>query len=273
MLEGPSGGGKKKMYLLFTDETNQQPSDSISFFIYGGIVIKDEALIPISDGIDSIRVKYGFSKSDDFKFDTRTRPENITIDSFSKAKCELVELCIKNKVCFITYVIHHEIQKNQELDQKLEWAADYVIGRFNIFLEEHNDYGLCIIDNLPTKSQYKYLSRKFVIGNNVEGCIKPLNKIKLFATTCSNASNYSSAMDIILGCFRYCINDPKNISIAKTMMNNVVGMMWGKHENGVHSVIKRGLIFRPEIDDIKSSRLKTEYQALLSRLNDLLKEE
>jgi len=260
------------MYILFTDETNQQPSESINFFIYGGIIIPEDSLIPLHEGIDLIRNNYGFKKSDEFKFDTRTRPESITIESFTKAKNDLIALCINLKICFIAYVIYHSVQENQELDQQLEWAADYVIGRFNIFLIEKDDIGFCFIDNLPTKSQYKYLQRKFVEGNNINGTSIPQDKIKIFATTCSNASNYSSAMDIILGCFRYCINNPKNKLAAHEMLLNVVSMMWGIHNEGTHQVIGRGLIFRPEIDSIRNRRIKAEYEELLSNLNELLRE-
>jgi len=139
-----------------------------------------------------------------------------------------------------------------------------------LFLQEKGDYGFCIIDNLPTKSQYKYLVRKFTEGNNVEGKLKAMNNISMFATTCSNASHYSSAMDIILGSFRYCINNPKNVEAAQEMLNNVTIMMWGEHDGKEHKVIGKGFIFRPKIEEIKSPKIKKEYEQLLARLNDLL---
>lgn len=65
---------------------------------------------------------------------------------------------------FIVYTIHHGIIKNQDLEQQVEQAANLVIGRYHTYLSQINDDGICIVDNLTSRKQVKYLSEKFTIG-------------------------------------------------------------------------------------------------------------
>jgi len=166
----------------------------------------------------------------------------------------------------------HSIIRNQDLDQQVEWAADYVIGRFNKFLQDNSANGLCIVDNLPVKHQFQYLSNKFAKGLQLpsENRIVRLDRIRIFASSCSNASNISSAMDIVLGSFRYCINNPKNPEAARTMIGKVVDLMWGEKRDDNYLVIGKGLIIRPEIKQIKNLQMKKGYENLIEQINSLL---
>ncbi len=141
----------------------------------------------------------------------------------------VIELCTKLDCKFIVHIILHAIIEKQDFEQQVQWAADYVIGMFNRFLSEINDVVICVIDNVPMKGQYKYLSEKFVYGLKVgpDKTVR-LDRIKMFATSCINASHANSAMDIVLGCFRYCINNPKNPQAAKAIIGKVSDLLWGK---------------------------------------------
>jgi hypothetical protein len=259
------------MYILLTDETNATPSKDAKFFVYGGLFFPIDRLDELDEEIANIRKSAGYQPGYEFKFDTRTRPVHVTIENATTAKKEVVDLCLKIGCKFIVHVILHEIIKNQEPDQQAQWAADYVIGRYNQYLMENNGTGICVIDNLPGKTQFKYLSDKFSYGLTfTNGYSIPLNKIKLYAASCINASNVNSAMDIVLGSFRYCINDPKNPEAATIMMRNVVNLMWHERKGDDIYVIGRGLILRPEIEKV-SFRYKSDYEELINHINTLLK--
>mgnify|MGYP001603206557 CR=1 FL=1 len=77
-------------------------------------------------------------------------------------------------------------------------------------------------------------------------------------------------MDIVLGAFRFCINNPKNTTAAAEMMPAVTRLIW--HERAGESIyaFERGLLFRPKV--VKIPAYKSEYDALLARINALLKE-
>lgn len=259
------------MYIIFTDETNRDPGKDNKFFVYGGLFFPINQLNILDVKISQIRKDAGYRNDGILKFDTRARPSHVSIENATKAKEKVVEACLQSECKFIVYIISHKVIKNQKPSQYILWAADYVIGRFNYFLESvANDTGLCIIDNLPEDVQYKYLSDKFLKGLLLKDRNVPLSRIKSFSSTCIGASHANSAMDIVLGSFRYCINNPKNKDAACQMMKNVVSLMWHEKEGDTIHVYGKGMILRPELSELKSP-LKEEYECLINWINELIK--
>jgi hypothetical protein len=258
------------LYILLTDETNRRPSADSRFFIYGGLLFKVDKLPEIDSAIEKIRQRLHYKPSDHLKFDSNSRPNGVSFDDFVQAKREVIDLCLATGCKFIVHIIHHDIIRNQDPDQHIQWAADYVIGRFNYFLDsEAKDYGICVVDSLPVKAQFKYLSDKFSLGLTLaSGKETRLQRIKLFASTTINASHANSVMDIVLGSFRYCINNPKNKDAARHMIGKVVDLMWHTKVGDTYYVHDKGLIVRPE--KIKSPSIKAEYDALFAHINELL---
>jgi len=262
------------MYLLLADETNQQPSRNAKFYVYGGVFFPIDSLVELHVQIDKIRCVAGYGPADKFKFDTRSRPSHVSFEASTAAKRKTLDICKSLKCKFIVQVILHDIIKNQGIEQQSYWAADYVFGRFNTFLKvEAKDFGICVIDNLPTKNQYKYLSKKFATGLTLHtGTTVSLSNIKLFGTSCIGASHACSAMDIVLGSFRYCINNPENEDAAKNMMGKVMDLLWHTRENQKIKVLEKGLIVRPKITQIRSLEHKQKYQELFDHINYLIED-
>jgi len=260
------------MYLLFTDETNLTPDLQAKFFVYGGLFFPVERLIAIDMGIAKIRDEYGYRPSDPLKFDTRSRPDHVSFDNSTKAKEEVIQLCIKQECKFIAYVALHAIIKNAKQYQIIHNGANHVIGRFNKYLHDNNDFGICVVDRLSSSDEYKYLVEKFCLGLDfLDSPSVVLDRVKLFTSSCNNASHASSAMDIVLGSFRYCINQPKNIDAAKKMMLNIVKMIWHTRVGENIHAMDKGLIFRPK--EIQVPQYKAEYKTLLDHINALIAEE
>jgi hypothetical protein len=258
------------MHIIFTDETNRDYSKDYNFFVYGGLFFPIDQISVLDNKILQIRCDAGYSSCDILKFDTRSRPTNVSKENAAQAKEKVIEACLQSNCKFIVYVISHKILTRQKPSQYILWAADYVIGRFNYYLEnEVDDIGLCIIDNLPTAVQYKYLSDKFMIGLSVKDKIVPLSRIKSFSSTCIGASHVNSAMDIVLGSFRYCINNPKNKDIARHMMKNVVSLMWHTRDKDNIYLEGKGMILRPDLKELKYP-LKKEYEDLINWINELI---
>jgi hypothetical protein len=118
--------------------------------------------------------------------------------------------------------------------------------------------------------EYKFLSEKFTTGLVVKDRNVELTKIKLFSSTCDNASNLSSAMDIVLGSFRYCINRPLNEDSAKIMMKNIIKLFWADSDGEDINPFEKGLTFRPTPEKILVPAYKKEYQNLIDHINSLL---
>ncbi|MCH8094475.1 MAG: hypothetical protein IH953_07765 [Chloroflexi bacterium] len=256
---------------MLTDETNRQPSDDVKFFVYGGLALPIEAIEPLHRAIAKIRQDSGYLPGDEFKFDTRSRPENVSIETSGEAKRQVIQACRNSNCVFFVHVILHKIIAKQDPVQQIQWAADYVISRFNMLLGSKSDTGICVIDNLPERGQFQYLTDKFQHGLHLpDGDSLPLDRIRLYAATTVGAGHVNSAMDIVLGAFRYCINNPKNPQAASEMLSNLVPMMWGRRENDVYHVLDRGLILRPPIERISNASFREEYKALIDQINELL---
>jgi hypothetical protein len=119
---------------------------------------------------------------------------------------------------------------------------------------------------VPTTRQARWTPAERVLSLSrwidIEGDKKVrLNRVKLFTATCINGSHASSAMDIVLGTFRYCINQPKNIAAAKKMMANVTRLIWHEQDGENIHAMERGLIFRPKLPNISVPAYKAEYMA------------
>jgi len=258
------------MYIMFTDETNRRPSRDRRFFVYGGLLFPIEHLSTIHDHIEKIRNEAGYRPTDILKFDTHSRPEHVSRDQATEAKRQIVSLCNELGCKFIAHIILHDIIRNQDPVQQVHWAADYVIGRYNKYLEEVEDIGICVVDNLPNGTEFRYLVDKFSVGLDLpDGRHIPLDRIKLFASTRIGASHAHSAMDIVLGSFRYVINNPRNLQAASTMIKQVAEMMWAYEKDGVRYVRDRGLIIRPPLENIRSRAYRSEYENLLRQLGEL----
>lgn len=254
------------MYVLGADETNRVPTQNIKFFVYGGLILPVESLVTLHERIEEIRRNAGYQALDVLKFDTNARPSQVTVTAAKEAKKQVVEACNDLGAKLIVYVILHEIMKNQQPDQHLFWAADYVIGRFNTYLQENDDHGICMVDNLPVNGQWAYYTRKFSIGLELPKGAVRLDRIKLFGASAVGAGHLNVAVDIVLGGFRYCVNESAKEQVAVEIMRGIVPMLWCKDTENGPDARGRGLILRPKLEDIKDLAYRKEYEDLLSRL-------
>ena len=261
-----------KLDFLFTDETNLPNDPGAKFFAYGGLIIPPERLGPLHDGIVSIRKAAGYLPKDELKFQTSARPEQVSIELCTNAKNDVVDLCVQLECKFIVYVVLHAIAKTTSVNDLVGWGASHVIGKFNYYLSTIHADGVVVFDRLPGAAEYSVLSDRFTMGLTFhDGPPVTLDRVKLFASTCINASHASSAMDIVLGSFRYCINQPKNVPAAKTMMSTISKLVWCERSGDTLYPFERGLIFRPK--EVKVEAYRREYDELLAWINELLKED
>lgn len=260
------------MHLLLTDETNKRPSDNVKFFVYGGILFPIGTLSSLDAKIAAIRREAGYLPTDELKFDTRSRPSQVTHEKATRTKQQVVEVCKELGVKFIVQIILHDIVRNQPAEQVVYWAADYIISRFHQYLVKVADDGIVIIDNVPEGNQYQYLSRKFQVGLEAKGVAYDIPRIKMFANSCVGASHANSAMDIVLGSFRFVLNNPKH-DVSRPMMLNLMSLIWHTRVGEQIYAIDRGLILRPKLSDIKVTSYREKYEEVLANINKLIAED
>lgn len=257
------------MHILLTDETNLKHSDSVTFFAYGGLIIEAARVPELHSKIEATRKEFGYRPGDRLKFDTNARPVSVTVEQATLAKKCVVQACIECECKFIAYVVHHGIAQSNPIDQVIQWGANHVIGKFNFYLQCSNSHGIVAMDRLPDGVEFSYLSDKFTAGLTFDDDpAVALDRIVLFSSTCINASHLSSAMDIVLGAWRYCINAPRNVEAAKEMMGDIAKLIWAVRSGGKLLVHEKGLICRPK--EIRSTSFKADYDVMIDGINKLL---
>lgn len=116
------------MYVLLTDETNLEASESVRFFTYGGLIVPMEKIPALHARIEEIRKAAGYGPSDRLKFETKARPKGVTIEAATSAKREVVAAAIESGCLFIAYVVLHAIAKSQGIEKTIQFGANSVIG-------------------------------------------------------------------------------------------------------------------------------------------------
>lgn len=260
------------MHLLFIDETNKEPTEKIRFFIYGGLFVPAATAPQIHNGIAAARLRYGYQPTDLLKFDTNVRPKSVSQEECTKLKQEVIELCVKAGCRFSVLVLHHAISKKESPEAKFLWSANSIIGHFNYFLsQEIDDYGIVLADRLPVRLPDQHLASVFTNGLQLDGGkSQRLDRIVALGTTSIAASHLSSAIDVVLGTFRFCVNNLSDEPKIKAMLCGVARMLWYKERDGIKYVAERGLLVRPK--NIKVQRYNDECQDLVTRMEVLLKD-
>lgn len=252
------------MYFLFTDETNQQQTDQVRFFIYGGVFISAPQLVEVHRLIEGIRARRGYQATDSFKFALHDRPDQVTVDDFREAKRELIEGCRDIGVTFVVCVTLHAIAENQGVSQTIQYGANTVIGAFNWFLVERSDHGICFMDR--TEGSHAYLKEKFQTGLVFpNGKTVRLSRIVQLAPACDGSGHGMSVIDILLGAFRWCVNERDRTDASTRMLPPLVKMMWTRADG---RLMDRGLILRPR--NVKFEPYREQYIELAEHLQGIL---
>jgi len=252
------------MYVLFTDEANLDASAAADFFVCGGAFFPVDRFPAIHKGIAAIRERSGYKPDDRFKFNSRSKPDSVSSADFTAAKNEVYELAQAEGVQFIGYAIQHAIARNQTPEDIHYWGLHALLSHFHLFLEANAEYGVFVCDRLPFRRPFDVLEEIFQHGGrSVEGHRprRPFDRVCALATTTINASHASSLADILLGGFRFCVNERDKDRVCSLLFPKLHRMMWGEGTGGGKRVLGKGLILRPE--EIIAARYQRIQEELL----------
>jgi hypothetical protein len=216
--------------------------------------------------IEKARKAAGLADTDSLKFASSTRPKSMTFVAHRDLKKTVMLLAREvGNVTFCAQVTLHELAQNTGHDDLVLWGANTVLSKFNLFLDEDKSHGYVVLDKIPVEHPYRYLKEKFQIGLTFPP--KPsirLDRVLGFAQAVDGSSHMCSVADVMLGAFRYCVNEPKNEEAGKAMFPTLMSMMWKRERNGKTYVNNCGLVFRPA--NVKEPKHRAEYDGLVERL-------
>lgn len=257
------------MFLMFGDEADHERGRDNRFFVYGAVFIPANRAHSLHVAIEALRNQHGFQSQDSFKFATNTRPNGMDRDVHAAAKSQLMMLAAEHDVTFSAYVSLHELARNRSHNELVAFGINTSLGKFNQFLREKDSFGCCFLDRIPIEHPYRYLAEKFRIGLTFPGGrAARLDRIVGLSSTCDGASHFSSVSDIVLGSFRYCVNEPERDIAGRALLPQVARLMWHVEHRSMIYVKERGLTLRPK--EVRAPEHQAEYEGLTRRLQEYL---
>ncbi len=256
------------MHFLFGDETNTEPAREVEFFIYGALVLDEEQLEEIHDGIDEIREDLGLRHDEPLKFSQK--PRRISAGEHREAKRQALDLLEKTEAVFIAYCVHHRILHGAAVSERNEYALNTVLWGFHRLLDREGDHGMVVLDQLPNQTRYvvSHLNNEGL--RMYDGTTVRMPRITGIATAHVEWSHGLSACDLLLGAFRYCVNKP-DTAASQEMFPSVVSRLWHREDaSGRRYVREWGLFLRPKV--VKAASIKARYDALVAQLQRLADE-
>ena len=89
-----------------------------------------------------------------------------------------------------------------------------------------------------------------------------------FASTTDGASHLASIADILVGAWRYCVNEPEMDVTGKAIFPKLMDLMWKRARDGKLYVQDFGFVLRPQ--EVQAEKYKKDYNDLCARLQGYL---
>lgn len=261
-----------ELYWFHVDETNLSVNDG-EFLIVGGLVLTGQQIMQVDLAIDFIRKHYGFKPSDAFKFNTKSRPPQVSIEDFARAKELAISLLQPLGIKMIVYVVLHEIAKRNNQEQVMSMAFNSLFAHFDMrFLDAHMSKGVVCIDRMSDHFAFKYLQDKHQAGVTFAGGREQqLERIMHYSMTTDGASHISSLVDISLGAFRYCVNlsnspqKDEKLELANRMLRPLSKALWSSEKDGQRVITGFGYLPHPR-GLIRVDAYRAKYETLAQDL-------
>lgn len=259
----------RSMYTFLVDETNKN-YESGHFFIVGGLVFQPDQIDLVDESVRRHATAAGFKPGDSFKFSTSERPQYVTPQRHSIAKAAVISDLRSIGVRMIATVIMHDIARNTGFDIQMNYSLNTVARAFHKLLSAESATGMMFIDR--DNDRYNHLEELFQTGLKFpNGSSQDLSdRIRMFGMTSDNASNLSSAADIALGSFRYCVNTQAGkgkVDVARNIFSDLSRIFWyGVDEKGNLAVKGYGYHPQPQIESVRNPVFQQRYYDLSASL-------
>ncbi len=249
------------MYLYLVDEVNPEYAEG-KFFLLGGLVFTDEQIPRVDAAVKARREAAGYKNGDSFKFHTRSYPKHVSQEDFRDAKAGLLEDLAEIGVRFIATVVLHDIAANDH-SKLMSWGLPNIGEAYRRLLIQDKAQGMMLMDRdtkqFDLMANFHQHGFKYPSG----GTTQVQDKIVLFGMTNNNASHLSSATDIAMGAFNFCVEAALGHAkeeIAVGMFRSFREMFWMETSaTGSRRALGYGYLPSPRPDRVLSTAYKAQY--------------
>jgi hypothetical protein len=256
------------VHWFIVDETNKNPVSG-QFFIIGGLVFREDQIEKVHSAIELTRIRRGYRPGDKLKFQSSARPAHVTIENALAAKQEVIATLRAHGVRMLTYVLLHDVGAKQSEQARMEMGLNTIAWAYYRLLAMENAWGCMMIDR--DDKQHAHLVTLFQEGVGSASKRSMADRIKFYGMTSDNASHLSSAVDIALGGFRFCVNAAGKDSVSDTGQVTVQNifqplseLLWGVEVGEKRHIGGFGYIERPQ--SVRAHTYREKYNNLKQKL-------
>jgi hypothetical protein len=246
------------MYLLYSDETNVEPSNK--FFIYVGVSIPAASAAQLSADVEGLRTAYGYQPNDLLKFNVREKPPQVSPEWHRDIKRRVIEAAASHGAVLFGSFALHQIAKDKADARR--YGINLVSFHFDCYLNRVNDYGLVLIDRFQDDALSRFLREKLAVGLVGMPYSETLRMERILGWHLASigSSHFCSVVDIITGALRYAINS-RTEPTASVLLAQLAPLML---RTSTDKVDELSLCFSPKT--IKHEKYLEEYTALAEYL-------
>ncbi|HEY0010321.1 MAG TPA: hypothetical protein VGB97_00205 [Candidatus Paceibacterota bacterium] len=151
------------MRLYVVDECNVSHDDKLGFFIYGGIVVPENEIRPLAQGVLAIKREFGVARERPIKWnnerfgaesalpsDVHRQIKDRVLDLFAQSGAKII-VCLSPQEFYIKRTFVGLALGKARINPTLhirtqEYALNAALRRFNHFLREGNTLGMVFAD-------------------------------------------------------------------------------------------------------------------------------
>ncbi|WP_108127316.1 DUF3800 domain-containing protein [Saccharospirillum mangrovi] len=253
------------MNIFIADETNNEPSEQVKFFIYGGIIVDSTNVRNIVSDVRNLRNELRISDNEKLKFNIRSCPTNLSRTEHTEAKSRILDIAATNNVRVIINCVLHAIARNNSKNELVEMTSATAFRRFNDYCSETHTPGFVMADQWPVDNGFGFLESCINGGISYRGgTTARLPWIHAFSQVSDNSTPLMSVADIVLGSFRWCINNQDKTDVNTALMPRIAGLMWYSGATNNRSILNRGLNFSPR--EVLVEKYKDQYTELYEHI-------
>jgi hypothetical protein len=244
------------MKIYFTDETNTSQNPDQGFFIYGGIVVDESELRPLSIGILSIKEKLGIPKERPIKWPNTKWKQCGKLDPILHAnvKEEILSLFTKSSskiiICLspqnfyhkpkiipigLRYVIDEDKQK-----QAQEYALNVSLSKFDQYLRSLGCIGIVMADEFADNLKAHLSAHCFKIfpdgtdNRYYENVVYPVIQLN------NEYSQIHQINDVVLGAISHSL-----MELANNFLPRLASQFWSSDPNDKSTILRYGFNVYP----------------------------
>lgn len=253
---------------MYADEADQDGSKE--FLVYAAVFFPAQNIGKIHNRVSELRAEYGFAPEHPLKFSPGSIPQSISRDQHAELKSKVLQAAgeLNCKTC--CNIVPSSIARKRDLETKLKWGVNTLCQKFDEFLIEKDiDAGLIKLDRTTDYRQEAYIKDVFQNGLEFNGTRRKLSRIAAIDTTQDGLSHMSSITDIVVGSYRFAVNEPEKDQVGAKLTKALAKLMWAKKlPDGKLSFGNRGLVIRPQ--NIQLSDYRADVEAFVTRMNGYL---